>query len=246
MTVNYITLDISSNNTVGYVNRSNAALQQRMTFPPGYTYQWIGQYKQIQLANARLKVVVPLILLTIFVLLLVATGHVLRVFGVLLTVPFGLVGAMWLLYFVHYLMSPAVWVGIIALAGLSVEMGLVLLLYLDVSFKQAADSGRLHTPRDVLAATFNGTVRRIRPQTMTVLAAMTGLLPLLWVSGAGAGVMRHLAVPMIGGLITTFFLELLVLPALYMVVMNYVVRRAEKQQLRPDHATPRANTGEKP
>ncbi len=225
MTVNYINLTISDTNTVGYVQRASRAIQRQVVLPSGYTYAWIGQYKQIELANARLKLIVPLVLGVIFMLLFVATRSVARVLAILLTVPFGLVGAVWALYFLHYHMSVAVWVGMIALAGLAVEMGVVLLVYLDVSFATARREGRLNTRGDCYDAVYSGTVRRIRPQTMTVAAALTGLMPLLWVQGAGADVMRHLAVPMIGGLVSAFVLELLVLPALYLVAMNYQVRR---------------------
>ncbi len=221
MTVNYINITTTGSNTVGYVRRANTAIRSHVTLPAGYTYQWIGLYKQIQQANARLKLAVPMVLLTIFILLFVATGSVGRVLGVLLSVPFGLVGAIWALYFLHYHMSVAVWVGIIALSGLCAEMGLVLLLYLDVSFAQAKQAGLLRNKRDLFNAVHNGAVRRIRPQTMTVCAALIGLTPLLWVHGAGATVMRRLAAPMIGGLGSAFILELLVLPALYYIVMAW-------------------------
>ncbi len=225
MTVNYINITTTTGNTVGYVHRANAAIRRRVTLPTGYTYQWIGLYKQIQEANARLELVVPMVLLIIFILLLVSTGSVGRVLGVLLSIPFGLVGAIWTLYFLHYHLSVAVWVGIIALCGLAVEMGMVLLLYLDVSLKQARQDGQLANKQDLFDAVYTGAVRRIRPQTMTACAALIGLTPLLWASGAGGSVMRRLAAPMIGGLGTAFILELLVLPALYYIVMGWQLRK---------------------
>ena len=225
MTVNYINITTTTGNTVGYVRRANAAVRGHVNLPAGYTYEWIGLYKQIQQANARLKLAVPLVLLLIFILLFVSTGSVGRVLGVLLSVPFGLVGAIWTLYFLHYHLSVAVWVGIIALSGLSVEMGLVLLLYLDVSFQQARKDGRLRNKRELFDAVYIGAVRRIRPQTMTVCAALIGLTPLLWAKGAGGSVMRRLAAPMIGGLATAFVLELLVLPALYFIAMQWTLRK---------------------
>ncbi len=224
MTVNYINITTTVGNTVGYVRSASAAIRRHVMLPPGYTYQWIGLYKQIQNANARLKLAVPLVLLTIFILLLVSTGSMGRVLGVLLSVPFGMVGAIWALYFLHYDISVAVWVGIIALSGLCAEMGLVLLLYLDVSFAQAKKADRLRNKRELFDAVHAGAVRRIRPQTMTVCATLIGLTPLLWVHGAGATVMRRLAAPMIGGLGTAFVLELLVLPALYYIVMAWQLR----------------------
>ena len=220
-TVNYINITTNGGDTLGYVHRANATIRRHVVLPAGYTYQWIGLYKQIQEANTRLKFAVPLVLLTIFILLFIATGSIARVLGVLLSVPFGLVGAVWALYFLHYQLSVAVWVGIIALAGLCAEMGLVLLLYLDVSFTEAKKNDRLRNRRELFEAVRTGAVRRIRPQTMTVCAALIGLTPLLWVHGAGATVMRRLAAPMIGGLGTAFVLELLVLPALYYIAMRW-------------------------
>ncbi len=225
MTVNYVNITTTTGNTVGYVNRANVAIRRRITLPAGYTYQWVGLYKQIQEANARLELVVPMVLLIIFILLLVSTGSVGRVLGVLLSIPFGLVGATWTLYFLHYHLSVAVWVGIIALCGLTVEMGMVLVLYLDVSLQQARNDGRLESQQDLFDAVYTGAVRRIRPQTMTACAALIGLTPLLWATGAGGSVMRRLAAPMIGGLGTAFILELLVLPALYYIVMGWQLQK---------------------
>ena len=223
-TVNYINVTTQVPDLVGYVRRANAAIEKTVALPAGYTYEWIGQFEQIRAANARLLMAVPLVLLGIVVLLVLATGNVASTLGVLLAVPFGLVGAFWGLWFMHYELSVAVWVGVVAVAGLSAEMGLVLLVYLDVSLRQAQESGRLNSRADLLEAVHTGTVRRIRPKTMTVSAALMGLAPLLWVQGSGADVMRHLAVPMICGLITSFLLELLVLPTLYYMVKGYTLR----------------------
>ncbi len=225
------------------MRRANVAIRGHVVLPAGYTYEWIGLYKQIQEANARLKLAVPLVLLSIFILLFVSTGSVGRVLGVLLSVPFGLVGAIWALYFLHYQLSVAVWVGIIALSGLCAEMGLVLLLYLDVSFQQAKREGRLRNKRELFDAVYNGAVRRIRPQTMTVCAALIGLTPLLWVKGAGSTVMRRLAAPMIGGLATAFVLELLVLPALYFIVMHWRLRQQFQTQATPASVVPPGEGG---
>ncbi len=223
-TVNYINVTTQVSDLVGYVRRAEAAIARSVTLPPGYTYEWVGQYQQIHAANQRLALAVPLVLLAIIVLLFLATGHFMRVLGVLLAVPFGLVGAFWALWILHYQLSVAVWVGIIALAGLAAEMGLVLLVYLDVSVRQARESGHLRNRDELLEAVYTATVRRIRPKTMTVSAALGGLAPLLWADGAGADMMRHLAVPMIFGLITSFALELLVLPTVYYMMMSYALR----------------------
>ncbi len=223
-TVNYINVTTQVSDVVGYVRRANAAIEKAVMLPPGYTYEWIGQFEEIQAANQRLAVAVPLVLLGIVVLLYLATGSAVSTAGVLLAVPFGLVGAFWGLWFMDYELSVAVWVGIVAVAGLSAEMGLVLLVYLDVSLRQALESGRLNSRADLLEAVHTGTVRRIRPKTMTVCAALMGLVPLLWAQGSGADVMRHLALPMICGLITSFLLELLVLPTLYYMVKSHTLR----------------------
>ncbi len=223
-TVNYINVTTQVSDLLGYVHRANAAITKAVTLPTGYNYVWVGQFQQIRAAERRLALAVPLVALVIVVLLYLATNDFLRVLGVLLAVPFGLVGAFWGLWLMHYELSVAVWVGVIALAGLAAEMGLVLLVYLDVSVRTARESGRLKSPAELLEAVYTGTVRRIRPKTMTVAAALAGLTPLLWMHGAGADIMRHLAVPMIFGLITSFVLELLVLPTVYYMAMSRALR----------------------
>ncbi len=223
-TVNYINVTTQVSDVLGYVRRSDAAIARAVTLPPGYTYEWIGQFAQIHAADRRLALTVPLMLLGIVVLLYLATGSAVSTIGVLLAVPFGLVGAFWGLWFQHYELSVAVWVGIVAVAGLSAEMGLVLLVYLDMSLRQALENGRLNSRADLMEAVQAGTVRRIRPKAMTVCAAIMGLAPLLWAQGSGADVMRHLALPMICGLTTSFLLELLVLPTLYYMVKGHALR----------------------
>ena len=148
-------------------------------------------------------------------LLYMATQSWFRVAVVLLAVPFSLVGALWFLYLLGYNMSLAVWVGLIALAGLDAETGLVMLLYLDNSFERFRSQNRLNTPADLRSAVHEGAVKRIRPKTMTVAAAFIGLLPLLWATGSGADVMRRLAAPMLGGLFTSFLMELLIYPVIF-------------------------------
>lgn len=222
--VNYVNITSSAANLVGYIHRATAAIRRMVHLPAGYTYHWVGTYRQIQQTDKSLKLAVPMVLLIIFIILYIATGHMLRVLGVLLSIPFGLVGAFWAVYLMHYELSAAVWVGIIALAGLCTEMGLVLMVYLDIAVRDAMEQNAIHSRRDLLDCVYNGTVRRIRPQTMTVSAALLGLTPMLGSTGTGSGIMRHLAVPMIGGLASSFLLELLVLPALYYMVMSITLR----------------------
>jgi Cu(I)/Ag(I) efflux system membrane protein CusA/SilA len=175
----------------------------------------------MQAAEERLLVAVPMAFVIIVLLLYMATRSWLRVSIVLLAVPFSLIGAIWLLYLMGYHISLAVAVGIIALAGLDAETGLVMLLYLDTSFERFRSEGRMRDTDDLWHAIHDGAVKRIRPKTMTIMAAGIGLVPLLWAHGAGADTMRRLAVPMIGGLVTSFALELLIYPVLF-----YVAKRA--------------------
>jgi Cu(I)/Ag(I) efflux system membrane protein CusA/SilA len=199
--------------------------------PPGYTIIWSGQYEYMQAARARLLVVIPLAAVLIVLLLYLATRSWLRVALLLLSLPFALVGAIWLLYWLHYNLSLAVWVGAIALAGLAAETGLVMLLYLDTSFERFAAEGRMRNAHDLWFAVHDGAVRRIRPKTMTVLTTLIGLVPLLWATGAGADTMRRLAVPMIGGLITAYVGVLLILPVLYTIAKRVaLVREFQKHR----------------
>jgi Cu(I)/Ag(I) efflux system membrane protein CusA/SilA len=196
-------------------------MQQNLQLPAGYTLVWSGQFEQIQEANARLKWAIPLTLMIIVMLLYAATRSWFRVTLVLLAVPFSLVGAIWLLWMLDYHLSLAVWVGMIALAGLDAETGLVMLLYLDNSFERFKSMGKMRNKTDLWQAVHEGAVKRIRPKTMTVAAAFIGLVPLLWASGTGADVMRRLAAPMIGGLFTSFLMELLIYPIIFFVTKNF-------------------------
>jgi Cu(I)/Ag(I) efflux system membrane protein CusA/SilA len=168
---------------------------------------------------------VPLTLVIIVVLLFLATRSWFRVIVVLLAVPFSLVGAVWLLWMLGYHLSLAVWVGMIALAGLDAETGLVMLLYLDNSYERFRATGRMRDKTDLWHAVHDGAVKRIRPKTMTVAAAFIGLVPLLWAQGTGADVMRRLAAPMLGGLFTSFLMELLIYPIIFYVAKSFLLKR---------------------
>ncbi len=206
------------NRDVGtYVADARRELESKLQLPAGYTLIWSGEFEQIQETNARLRWAVPLTLLIIAVLLYMATNSLFRVAVILLAVPFSLVGAIWLLWLLDYHLSGAVWVGMIALAGLDAETGLVMLLYLDNSFDRFAAEGRMRNRQDLWHAVHDGAVKRIRPKTMTVAAAFIGLAPLLWATGTGADVMRRLAAPMLGGLFTSFLMELLIYPVIFYI-----------------------------
>ncbi|HZS18709.1 MAG TPA: CusA/CzcA family heavy metal efflux RND transporter [Candidatus Udaeobacter sp.] len=215
--VGFVFVDVTTSDIEGYVRKASQLLGQRIQYPPGYYVEWAGQFQYLQAAKERLKVVVPFTLLIIFVLLYFSTRSVIRTFIVLLTVPFSSVGAFWLLYVLGYNMSVAVWVGLIALAGVGAETGVVMLLYLDHAWDKFKAEGRMNTMKDLHAAVMEGAVQRIRPKIMTVCAILFGLLPIMWSPAmqAGADVMKRIATPMIGGIITSGILELLIYPVIY-------------------------------
>ena len=217
--VGFVFVDLTTTDIDGYVRKASERIAQRVTYPPGYYIQWAGQFEYLKQAEARLKVVVPLTLLIIFVLIYINTQSAIKTSIVLLAVPFSLVGAFWLLYLLGYNMSVAVWVGLIALAGLDAETGVVMLLYLDNAWEKFRAEGRMNSMADLYAAVKEGAVRRIRPKVMTVCAILFGLLPIMWspATQAGADVMKRIATPMIGGIVTSAILELLLYPVIFVI-----------------------------
>lgn len=217
--VGFVFVDITNSDIDGYVRAASQRISERVKFPPGYYIQWAGQFEYMKAAEARLKVVVPFTLLIIFVLIYMNTQSVAKTVIVLLAVPFSLVGAFWLLYLLGYHMSVAVWVGLIALAGLDAETGVVMLLYLDQAWEKFRAAGRMNGMTDLYAAVKEGAVQRIRPKIMTVCAILFGLLPIMWspVTQAGADVMKRIAAPMIGGVVTSAILELLIYPVIFVI-----------------------------
>jgi Cu(I)/Ag(I) efflux system membrane protein CusA/SilA len=217
--VGFVFVDITGDDIQGYVNAAAERIKERVQFPPGYYIQWAGQFEYLKSAEERLKVVVPFTLLIIFVLIYMNTKSTVKTFIVLLAVPFSLVGAFWFLYLLHYNMSVAVWVGLIALAGLDAETGVVMLLYLDHAWEKFRDAGRMNTMGDLQAAVIEGAVQRIRPKIMTICAILFGLLPIMWspTTQSGADVMKRIAAPMIGGVVTSGILELLIYPVIFLM-----------------------------
>ena len=217
--VGFVFVDITTSDINGYVQRASQKLGQTIQFPPGYYIQWAGQFEYLQAALKKLKIVIPFTLLIIFVLLYMNTKSLTKTAIVLLAVPFSLIGAFWLLWILGYNMSVAVWVGLIALAGLDAETGVVMLLYLDHAWEKFRAEGRMHDMRDLHDAVLEGAVQRIRPKMMTVCAILFGLLPIMWspATEAGADVMKRIATPMIGGVITSALLELLLYPVIYVL-----------------------------
>ena len=215
--VGFVFVDITTDDLEGYVKAASQRINESVQFPPGYYLQWAGQFEYLKSAEQRLRIVVPFTLLIIFVLIYLNTRSVVKTSIVLLAVPFSLVGAFWLLYILGYNMSVAVWVGLIALAGLDAETGVVMLLYLDHAWEKFRLAGRMSSMADLQAAVIEGAVQRIRPKIMTICAILFGLLPIMWspTNQSGADVMKRIAAPMIGGVITSGILELLLYPVIY-------------------------------
>jgi Cu(I)/Ag(I) efflux system membrane protein CusA/SilA len=211
----YVYVDIAGRDVGGYVEEAKRAVASQLKLPAGYVLQWSGQYENMIRVRERLKVVVPITLALIFVLLLANTRSAFKAAVVMLAVPFSAVGAIWLFHLLHYNVSIAAWVGMIALLGLDAETGVFMLLFLDLSYEDAKRQGRLRSVAELDEAILHGAVKRVRPKLMTVAAAFMGLLPIMWSTSAGADVMKRIAAPMIGGLVTSFLLELLVYPAVY-------------------------------
>jgi Cu(I)/Ag(I) efflux system membrane protein CusA/SilA len=217
--VGFVFVDVTTDDIGGYVRDANKRVSEQVKFPPGYYVQWAGSFEYMQNAEKRLKIVIPFTLLIIFVLIYVNTKSAVKTFIVLLAVPFSLVGAFWFLYLLGYNMSVAVWVGLIALAGLDAETGVVMLLYLDHAWEKFLGQKRMNTLGDLEAAVIEGAVQRIRPKAMTICAILFGLLPIMWSppTQAGADVMKRIAAPMIGGVVTSGVLELMIYPAIYVI-----------------------------
>jgi Cu(I)/Ag(I) efflux system membrane protein CusA/SilA len=217
--VGFVFIDPTTSDIEDYVHAASEKIRQSVHFPPGYYMQWAGQFEYLKAAEARLKVVIPFTLLIIFVLLYMNTQSVAKTAIVLLAVPFSLIGAFWLLYLLGYNMSVAVWVGLIALAGLDAETGVVMLLYLDHAWEDYRARGQMNSMADLSAAVKEGAVQRIRPKIMTVCAILFGLVPILWspVTQSGSDVMKRIATPMIGGIVTSAVLELLLYPVIYVI-----------------------------
>jgi Cu(I)/Ag(I) efflux system membrane protein CusA/SilA len=215
--VTTVFVDIKASDVGGYVRTAQQAVSAGLTLPPGYTLLWSGQYEFMQRVGQKLQVVVPVTLGIIFLLLYLNFRGVTESLIVMLSVPFALVGGVWYLWLAGYNTSVAVWVGFIALAGVAAETGVVMLIYLDEAFHRRGLDGQMRGPADVAAAVREGAVDRLRPKIMTVVAITAGLAPILWSHGTGADVMKRIAAPMVGGMITSTILTLVVIPAIYLI-----------------------------
>jgi Cu(I)/Ag(I) efflux system membrane protein CusA/SilA len=210
-----VSVAVSGRDLRGYVEDAQRMVRQHVSLPAGYSLQWTGQYEHLVRAEERLKLVLPVTLAVILLLLYLNFRSMAKSLIVLLSVPFAAIGAIWFLYLLGYNLSVAVWVGIIALAGVAAETGVVMLVYLDEAYERRAREGTMRTAQDLRDAIMDGAVQRVRPKMMTVAAIMGGLLPIMWTTGTGADVMKRIAAPMIGGMVTSTILTLLVIPVLY-------------------------------
>jgi Cu(I)/Ag(I) efflux system membrane protein CusA/SilA len=217
MLTGYVYVDVAGRDLGSYVAEARQVVREGLKLPPGYAIEWSGQYEAMERVRQRLQIVLPLTLFLILVLLYANTRSLTKTMIVLLAVPFSAVGAIWLLYLLDYNMSVGVWVGLIALLGVDAETGVFMLLYLDLAYERARREGRLRSLNDLREVIVEGAVKRVRPKFMTVATMFLGLLPIMWSVGAGADVMKRIAAPMIGGILTSFILELLVYPAVYEV-----------------------------
>jgi Cu(I)/Ag(I) efflux system membrane protein CusA/SilA len=222
----YVYVDIVGRDQNGYIEEAGRLLRDKVKLLPGYAISWSGQFEAMQRVKERLIVVVPLTLFLILFLLYLNTRSITKILIVLLAVPFSAIGAFWLLYLLGYNMSIGVWVGLIALLGVDAETGVFMLLYLDLAYEQAKKEGRLRCLADLQEAIRYGAVKRLRPKFMTVATMFFGLVPIMWSIGTGSDVMKRIAAPMIGGIFTSFLLELLVYPAIYEIwKWNFEVKK---------------------
>jgi Cu(I)/Ag(I) efflux system membrane protein CusA/SilA len=220
----WVYVDLRDMDVGTFVERAKRVVAEQIKLPEGYSLVWSGQYEYLQAAQQRLQLIVPLTLLLILLIIYLSTRSLVKTAIVLLAVPFSLIGAFWMLYLLGYHLSVAAWVGIIALAGLDAETGVVMLLYLDQAHRRWGDRGRMQTRGDLVQAIHHGAVRRVRPKIMTILVIIAGLMPIMWSHGTGADVMKRIAAPMIGGVTTSGLMELLIYPVIFYLWRGYKLR----------------------
>jgi len=217
MLTGYVYVDMADRDPAGYISEAGALLRDQLRLEPGYSFAWAGQYEAMERVEHRLWRIVPLTLVLVILLLYANTRSAVKTMIILLAVPFSAVGAIVFLYFAGYNMSVGVWVGLIALLGIDAETGVYMLLYLDLAYEEAKRQGRLNNLAELTEAIVQGAAKRLRPKFMTFATMCVGLLPILWSTGTGSEVMKRIAAPMVGGIFTSFLLELLVYPAIYAV-----------------------------
>jgi len=225
---NIVYVDVRDRDIGSYVEDAKKQLDERLTLPPGYRLEWSGQFEAMERANRRLRIVVPITLGIIFLLLYFNFGSVKESLVVMLSLPFALVGGIWLMWLLDFNMSVATAIGFIALAGVAAETGVIMLIYLDHAYRERQERGLMRGRCDVDAAVEHGAVERVRPKMMTVTAIMAGLLPILWGHGAGADVMKRIAAPMVGGMVSSTLLTLIVIPAIYSLWKEWEITRERR------------------
>jgi len=226
----YVDMDPARRDIGGYVDDAKRVVAKEVRLPAGYFLSWTGQYELLQQMQARMKILVPLTLVIVLLLLYMNFGNLTESLIVLASVPFALVGSVWLLAMLHYNLSTAVWVGLIALVGLAAQTGVVMVTYCDAAYHKRKRMGQIRDLDDIVEATLEGSVQRVRPKLMTVATMMIGLVPLLWSQGAGADVMKRVAAPMVGGLFTSAFLTLEIIPVVYTYWRYAQLKRERKER----------------
>jgi Cu(I)/Ag(I) efflux system membrane protein CusA/SilA len=217
MLTGYVYIDLADRDPAGYIAEAGGMLRDQLKLQPGYSFTWAGQYEAMTRVKQRLTRIIPITLGLVVFLLYLNTRSAVKMMIILLAVPFSAVGAIFFLYLAGYNMSVGVWVGLIALLGIDAETGVYMLLYLDLAYEEAIRQGRLRNLGDLTEAIVQGAAKRLRPKFMTFATMCVGLLPILWSTGTGSEVMKRIAAPMVGGIFTSFLLELLVYPAIYAV-----------------------------
>ncbi|MFB3916162.1 MAG: efflux RND transporter permease subunit [Terriglobales bacterium] len=227
----YVYVDVSGRDIGSYVSDAKNAVRDKVSVPAGYQLVWSGQYESMERVKERLKLVLPVTLFIIFLLLYFNTGSAVKTGIILLAVPFSAIGAIWLLYLLNYNMSIAVWVGLIALLGVDAETAVFMLLYLDLAYHDAIKRGQMNSWDDLRESIVHGAVKRLRPKVMTVACMLFGLLPIMWSVGAGGDVMKRIAAPMIGGIVTSFLMELVIYPPIFAIwKWNFEVKPSLRKQ----------------
>lgn len=226
----WVYIDIKTSDIGTYVRNAQKTVSEKIKIPTGYSLIWSGEYEYMERASARLMIVIPMTLFIIFLIIYLNTKSFIKVAIIFLAVPFSLVGTFWLLYLLNYNLSIAVWVGIIALAGLDAETGVVMLLYLDVAYKEWKDKGLMKGLKDLIDSIQHGAVKRVRPKIMTASVIVAGLAPIMWSNGTGADVMKRIAAPMLGGVVTSVLMELAVYPVIYYLWKSYELKKEAKQK----------------
>jgi Cu(I)/Ag(I) efflux system membrane protein CusA/SilA len=235
MLVGYVYVDVDQNQRdIGnYVQEAKRIVKDEIAIPAGCYLKWTGQYELLEVMMKRMKIVIPLTIILVVILLYLNFRNVTETLIVLASVPFALVGSIWLMYFLGYNYSTATLVGIIALVGLATETGIVMILYLDHAYERRKKAGKIRDLNDIIWAHMEGTVMRVRPKLMTVGTTMIGLVPLLWATGTGADVMKRIAAPMVGGLVSSTFLTLEIIPVVYTYWRLWQVNHEKKTASAP-------------